>query len=160
LLNHNTIAFPLLESIKRICDKANVTFYCFFITNATLLSEEVLLNLKKFNPLFQITLDGNREKHNKVRAFKKSHNGSFDAIINAFKLISEHIQLVNTSTINVATIRINYDNATLILCQRSNRFLDIHNPHNFFSLKRDRFKVLLFSKQSFFLSWNLNNPVS
>jgi uncharacterized protein len=114
LLNHNTVAFPLLESVKKICDEANVTFYCFFITNATLLSEEVILNLKKFNPMFQITLDGNREKHNKVRTFKsKSHNGSFDTIISAFKLISEHIRLADPAIASVATIRINYDNATL-----------------------------------------------
>ncbi|MDR1089623.1 MAG: SPASM domain-containing protein [Prevotella sp.] len=107
------LRIPLLEEIKDICDKANVTLHCFFVTNATLLSEEVLLKLKRFNPMFQITLDGNREKHNNVRAFKSSHNGSFDTIINAFKLISEHISLTNPEIASVATIRINYDNATL-----------------------------------------------
>lgn len=113
LLNHDTIVFPLLEEIKKICDNANVNFYCFFITNGTLLTEEVILRLKKFNPMFQITLDGNSEKHNKVRAYKTDSNGSFDAIVNALKLISKHLLLTNSYVASIATIRINYDNATL-----------------------------------------------
>lgn len=113
LLNNDTIALPLLEEIKCICDEVNVPFHCFFVTNATLLSEEVILKLQKFNPMFQITLDGNRKKHNSVRAFKSSDSGSFDTIINAFKLISEHIPLTNPQVESVAIIRINYDNSTL-----------------------------------------------
>jgi uncharacterized protein len=113
LLNHDTIAFPLIEEIKEICDKANVVLHCFFITNGTLLTEDVILRLKKFNPMFQITLDGSREKHNKVRTYKTNSKGSFDTIINAFKLISKHISLMNLNVASVATIRINYDNSTL-----------------------------------------------
>jgi uncharacterized protein len=113
LLNHDTVAFPLLEKIKAICDNAGVSFHCFFVTNATLLSEEIILRLKEFNPMFQITLDGNQEKHNKVRAFKSGIETSFDKIINALKLVSKHISLDNPKHASVATIRINYDNTTL-----------------------------------------------
>lgn len=112
-LNFDTIAYPLLEQIKTICDNASITLYTFFVTNGTLLSEDIILRLKNFHPMFQITIDGNREKHNKVRKYKSQSEGTFDLIIRSLNLISKNIISNNPNVLRNVTIRVNYDNRTL-----------------------------------------------
>jgi hypothetical protein len=98
---------PLLERIKGICDKHTKPFYPFFITNGALLTEELVLKLKPYSP----TLDGNKEKHNKVRIGKENDYPTFDKIISAFKAISKHISYEDVKLVTYCiTLRINYDN--------------------------------------------------
>lgn len=64
---------------------------------------------KEIKPKFQITLDGNREKHKKVRIWKKENKPTYDTIISNLHKIAQNVDAGNLSI----TLRINYDNQTL-----------------------------------------------
>lgn len=68
---------------------------------------------KEINAYFQITLDGCRDKHNKVRIGKVESFLTYDRIINAIRLLSSNLLPINEYEKNVLTLRINYDNETL-----------------------------------------------
>ena len=53
-----------------------------FTTNCTVLSDHMLNVLKDYSVDFQITLDGDKAKHDTVRHYKNSDIGSYDKIIN------------------------------------------------------------------------------
>lgn len=68
----NSITYPLLSKIKTLIEKAGKYFSCFFVTNASLIDEEIINKLKYLNPHLQITLDGDKEHHDKVRIWGQS----------------------------------------------------------------------------------------
>ncbi len=113
LLDFDKIAYPLSVKIKDICEKHNIKFTTFFVTNATLINEDNIYRIKSINPSFQITLDGYKPKHDKVRIQKNGISGSYDKIIKALHLISLNISDEYIKPNRLATIRINYDNNTL-----------------------------------------------
>jgi uncharacterized protein len=113
LLYFDTTVLPLLEKAKTICDNASIPFLPFFITNGSLIDEPMIMKLKEFNPMFQITIDGNRKKHDTVRIGKINNYPTFDKIINAYHLITQHITCTHHFVSRILTIRINYDNQTL-----------------------------------------------
>lgn len=57
--------------------------------------------------LFQITLDGNREQHNKIKHPKSSTFDAFSATVNNIRNILDHIKL------SYVAVRINFDQDTL-----------------------------------------------
>ena len=61
--------------------------------------------------MFQITLDGNKEKHDKVRIGKINNAETYDKILDSLYLISDNIPALEEDF--VVTLRINYDDATL-----------------------------------------------
>jgi uncharacterized protein len=80
LLYYNEVVHPLSLYIKGLMDKHSLTFYNSMTTNGYLINEQIVkanCEIGLFN--FQITLDGDRESHNRTR----NSNGkpSFDAII-------------------------------------------------------------------------------
>ncbi len=113
LLYFDSIVFPLLERISDLCIKNKIPFYPFFITNGSLITKELILKIKQFNPMFQITLDGNAKKHDSVRKGKIKNYPTFEKIISGLKLISKYLSSEHTSISRILTIRINYDNHTL-----------------------------------------------
>lgn len=112
LLSFNKIAYPLACSVKSICENNDIRFSTFFISNATLINESMIDKLKEIKAYFQITLDGNRSKHNLVRAGKRESFKTYDRIIHAVELLSNNLE-PTTDNKNVVTLRINYDNDTL-----------------------------------------------
>lgn len=112
LTNFDDIAYPLSIRIKEFAESNGIKFSTFFVTNASLINEDMIGKLHDINPLFQITLDGTKEKHDSVRIWKKDNKGTYDTIINAVKIISNSIKNTFTDDPTV-TIRINYDNQTL-----------------------------------------------
>lgn len=84
LLPFEKIVWPLLQSVCGICAERNVKVLLHFTTNGVLLTEDVIHRLLTLpladKPGVQITLDGNRERHDNSRhtATKK---GSFDTIV-------------------------------------------------------------------------------
>lgn len=113
LMYFDDIVYPLLQRISRLCVNKSIPFHPFFITNGSLITEKVVLKLKPFNPMFQITLDGNAKKHDSVRKGKIKNFPTFDKIISALKLICKYLSSENTSISRILTVRINYDNQTL-----------------------------------------------
>ncbi|MBD5309238.1 MAG: radical SAM protein [Bacteroides sp.] len=113
LTDFASIAYPLSLKIKEIAQSHNKKFNTFFITNATLIDDDTVRFLKEINPYFQITLDGDRTKHNTVRIRKEGAKETYDDIICAIKKITRDIYNPETYTNPIITIRINYDNTTL-----------------------------------------------
>ncbi len=100
------VIYPITLFSKIFCERHNVEFRTNATTNGFLLSEEKIRLLKKINmSCFQITLDGNKETHNKVR--NQSGRPSYDEIIKNITTICTFIP--NAKII----LRINYTNDIL-----------------------------------------------
>ena len=113
MLEFENIAYPLAKRLKTIVTDAGKSFQTFFVTNATLIGSKEIDMLKEINPYFQITLDGNRNKHNRVRIRKQSTAPTYEDILGAIKGIVDRIFLPGSYKQPIITIRINYDNSTL-----------------------------------------------
>lgn len=113
MLGFEDIAYPLARRLKRIVTDAGKSFQTFFVTNATLIGKKEIGMLKELNPYFQITLDGNRKKHNLVRVRKNASKPTYEDIIAAIKGIVDEIYSTGNYKQPIITIRINYDNKTL-----------------------------------------------
>ncbi|NVO11744.1 MAG: radical SAM protein [Bacteroidales bacterium] len=107
LLYFNEVTYPLVSSIKNLLDANKKSFKTSFITNGVLIDKPMLEKFKELNPKFQITLDGYKEKHNKVRVSKSGGEGTYNRIVDNLYLITE---MLNDTHIR---IRINYDDNTL-----------------------------------------------
>lgn len=107
LLNFNEDAYPLAKELQHIMQECGFEFSSFFTTNGTLIDENIIHKLSEIDPYFQITIDGCRERHNKIRFYKKNSKGSYDDIIRSIHLINTYIPEARMN------IRINYDNQTL-----------------------------------------------
>lgn len=99
LMYFKDIAKPLISFFDDICGKSDIKYTTHFTSNGFLLTDEIIAFLKDKNCTFQITLDGYKEYHDKVR-FSKNGTGSFDKIV-------ANIKRLITSDINVQ-LRINY----------------------------------------------------
>ena len=107
LLYFDEVMYPLLVQIKKIADEHRVLFASSATTNGFLIDEE---KVKKFEEVglnsFQITLDGNKKQHDKIR-FTSKKEGSFDQIIKNINLLAQ------MKKVDIA-LRINYIEKTLI----------------------------------------------
>ncbi len=108
-IHFDTIAYPLLNKVKEIVEKAGKVFSCFFVTNASLIDEQTILKLKEIRPHFQITLDGNKEYHDKVRIWKNDDKPTFEHILWVIHKLCSEI----SGEKFFLTLRINYDNTSL-----------------------------------------------
>lgn len=107
LLYFDEVVYPLGLSIKKLLEEKNKSFRCSFVTNGTFIDKNNIEKLKELNSSFQITLDGFKDKHNKVRIKKSNNEGTYEKILNALYLISDNIE---DAGIN---LRINFDDNTL-----------------------------------------------
>lgn len=73
----------------------------------------MIREIGELNPYFQITLDGNKTRHDMIRIWKQNNKGTYDNIIKAIHLITQQIAKHKDSGDPVLTLRINYDNQTL-----------------------------------------------
>lgn len=81
LLRFESVVKPLMTYTKEYANSRSKKYTISFTTNGYLISHEMITYFKKFNMgSFQITLDGDRNTHNKTRYSK--NNDSFDTIIN------------------------------------------------------------------------------
>lgn len=98
LLYFDRVMVPILSYAHSACKERGVNFSSGITTNGLLVNENVLELSKKYNlSSFQITLDGNREQHNKVR-FISAERGSYDEIVKniialAIEGITVHVRL-------------------------------------------------------------------
>ncbi|CDN31168.1 arylsulfatase regulator [Mucinivorans hirudinis] len=82
---YSDVIKPILKNIKAITSANNIDINSGMTTNGYLINSDMLAFLKKHNHRnFQITLDGNKERHNRVRYSKNDHN-TFDVIVNNIK---------------------------------------------------------------------------
>lgn len=103
LLNFENVVYPLLSYASVKCHERGVHLNSNFTTNAVLLTSDVLDRLKSLDmaepPSFQITFDGNRDMHDKVRHTTGNAR--------TYDVISEHVRLAAASGCTV-NIRFNY----------------------------------------------------
>jgi len=98
----------LLVWAKEFCSIHNIYLLADFTTNATLIQNQHIDFLKDYNCCFQVTLDGDQEKHNQI---KKAKNSSKDT----YKTTIENIHHLVSMISNVHVyIRINFDPQTLL----------------------------------------------
>ncbi len=95
----------ILSYAKTFCDNHTVKLIADFTTNSTLINSAMIDFLKDYNCMFQITLDGDREQHNKVKTIKGIDTYQL-AINNIYKLAKE-------IPLSKIWVRINYDMETL-----------------------------------------------
>ena len=106
LMGYHTVVMPLLKYAKEICQKRSIGYGAHFTTNASLLTDKMISEMKELNiPIgFQITLDGNRKSHDSIRC-TKTGKSTFDTIVaNIHKLLQNGFKV---------SLRINYTTANL-----------------------------------------------
>lgn len=96
LMKINSVIIPILEYFSTVCKANNIQQYIHFTSNGILLNNQLIARLKALNVnSFQITLDGDRNRHNMIRYLKYSKTGSYDKIIaNIKKLLSSKIEVI------------------------------------------------------------------
>jgi uncharacterized protein len=105
MLYFEKTVLPILKLAYSLAKEKGIYFSSDFTTNGFLINENLLEKCKQNGVLsFQITLDGWRDRHNKVR-FVSGNRGSYSEIVNNIKLC-----LKNKMSVNV---RINISNETL-----------------------------------------------
>lgn len=125
LLKESIVCYLLQES-KAFCDAHNIDMTVGFTTNCTVLSDSMLNVLKNYKVDFQITLDGDKTKHDTVRHYKNSDLGSYE------KIMSNLHRIANTLNNYVVCLRINCDDHTLDHAQELLDSIDFVDPQHFF----------------------------
>lgn len=107
LLNFNDQVYPLSLKLMKLLQKKDMNLHSFFITNGSLIKDIDIEKFREINSRFQITLDGNRKKHDKIRFTKSMNEGTYDELVNTIHKLADNLE--NT----FINIRVNYDNSTL-----------------------------------------------
>lgn len=128
--------FLQFDAIKNIasfasdfCEKKEKSFILDFTTNGSLIQKSQLEAISQYPCVFQITLDGNRKQHNKIKYSKDRQTDNYQLTINNIKAI------LDTIDNSFVAIRINFDAHTLSF------FDDILEDIK--SLDRKRVKIIL-----------------
>ena len=122
LMYFDEIMVPISEYGMNMAAKNNIPFVNQVTTNAYLVNEPMV---KKMNKLklntFQITIDGDEKRHNKIR----NANGqpSFNRIFQNINLILDNLPEA------VIVLRLNYDDSTLMVSEFDKVFSLISKQH-------------------------------
>lgn len=106
LLNKRIITY-IVDKVNSFCNEFTINFTISFTTNGTLFNDIFLNFLSKYKVRFQITLDGDKKLHDKVRYFKNSNKGSYDCILKNIEKICNKMEDYSI------TLRINFNEDTL-----------------------------------------------
>jgi uncharacterized protein len=110
LLGYRNVIVTICKEVKKICIKNNATFSMGITTNSALLNDSIVSFFKEHNiNKYQITLDGNRESHDKTRFYGKDKKGTYDIIV---KNICKLAEIENANIL----LRINYTTKNLPYC--------------------------------------------
>lgn len=121
----------ILIFCKEFTEVKKLSLLVDFTTNATLISKAMLIFLKDFRCMFQITLDGDPAKHNQIRFIKKNHKGTYKLIVKNIYRIQEYIPNARV------WIRINFDDKTLKnISEILNDISQLDRKRNFIILRK------------------------
>ncbi len=105
LLYFNEIIYPLSKHIKQITSENSLNFYNSITTNGYLITDNLIDKFYEIDLFeFQITLDGNEERHNKIRNNKGKP--SYAKIVNNINRLVSKVENAKVC------LRINYDDKT------------------------------------------------
>lgn len=97
----------LAKYASEFCEEKKLSFVLDFTTNSTLLNEERIKVFSEYNCVFQITLDGNRMQHNKVKFVKGRKADTYKLALDNIKKIEDFIPQ------SLVFVRVNFDKKTL-----------------------------------------------
>lgn len=82
LLEFNRSVWPIIEFAQKLCQIHRKKLYISFVTNGVLLKSDIVDKLYKanLNCVFQVTFDGDRSFHDKIKKTSKG-KGTFDVIV-------------------------------------------------------------------------------
>lgn len=104
LIEFHNVVIPIMNYTKELCNIYGIKLSVHFTTNAGLLSDKIISELKLYSPTFQITLDGDKDAHNSTRFFKGGRP-SFNIIVtNIIKLVKNGMNVL---------VRINYTHSNI-----------------------------------------------
>lgn len=107
LMNFNDVIVPISQYAQNVCDSVGIPFFNSATTNGYYLDKETADICGKINfQYFQITIDGNRQFHDKVK-FQKGCMSSFDHILNNIDVLLNNVEGV------FVILRINYTHKNL-----------------------------------------------
>lgn len=108
LIYFNEVIAPISEYAMKLAGEVKIPFKNQITTNGYLLDKEMILRMKslKLNT-FQITIDGDERRHNKIRNL--DGKPSFQRIIENMVMLLENIPEAHI------TLRINFDDSTLMV---------------------------------------------
>ena len=107
LMYFNEVIYPIGQYAKELCDKYQVKFTQHATTNAVLMNDRMMREMKELGfTSFQIPLDGNEKHHNTIK-FTSDKRGTFANVISNINALVEIIPNINI------ILRINYDKKTL-----------------------------------------------
>lgn len=106
LLYFDEVIYPISAYAKQIMVENNLSYYCGITTNGYCIDNIDIGKIKEIElNSFQITIDGDETRHNKIRNVNGSP--SYKKIMNGINLLCEKNPETNI------TLRLNYDNTTL-----------------------------------------------
>lgn len=106
------VGFEILDKLNIYCGDNDKILTCSMVTNGSLLTDEILMRLQKYNcTMIQITIDGPPEIHN-TRRVAKTGNGTFEQVINGIKLVDKYSDNIH------CVIRINIDKTNILETER------------------------------------------
>lgn len=97
----------ILNFAKEFCEQKEIELIADFTTNATLITKEIIDYLKQFRCHFQITLDGGRDTHNRIKKCRFGKMDTYQKVIDTLRWIDTEISK------RWIAVRINFDNHTL-----------------------------------------------
>lgn len=107
LLYFETELYPLLKKIKDAAVKVEKFVSFFFVTNAVCINESNIPLFNELNASFQISIDGSKERHDKVKFIPETGEGTFDSMLKTVKALAKRLDNV------FINLRVNYDNKSL-----------------------------------------------
>lgn len=131
LLYYKDVVHPLMQHLKQECKIHNTPYSISFTTNGYLLTDFIVEELKAFQvSSMQITLDGGREAHNKVRYPYMGGDSYIKIVENIKKLLYAGISVIlriNYTIENMDTIlTVSEDFATLPEIYKKYLLVDFH----------------------------------
>ena len=145
-------SLKFLEWVKKDSVKNHYEYHTSIVTNGSLLTKSIIQKLCEHNlKLLQITIDSDRDTHDKLRVFKNG-NPSFDLLINIINNVV--LETLNDDCKFVLRINLNNTNVkkveqTLKKIDKNNRvnvnilFRAIYNTHAYSMENKNSLKKLL-----------------
>lgn len=122
-LYFNKVIKPISEYAISVCQKAGIPFFNSATTNGYYLTDKTQSMLDTLNfKRFQITLDGNREFHDKVK-YQKGCASAFEHVLTNIN----NILSVNKSIEIILRINYTHSNLTFDIVDQVNTFINLSN---------------------------------
>lgn len=99
--------YPLLSQIKQYILSLQKSVSFFFVTNAVCITPDTIPLFNDLNASFQISIDGYKDRHDKIKFIPETKEGTYDSVIQTIYALTEKM---DHTYIN---LRINYDDDTL-----------------------------------------------